>query len=82
VVARLQAVETLGRGLEALLGESRREEPLAVARDGGGQIDGASAASGLAMVAVSDIVPHPANRAATSTRPPWTSSPPRSRSAG
>jgi ParB family chromosome partitioning protein len=48
----------LGRGLEALLGESRREEPLVasapVARSGGAQVEG-----GLAMLAVADIEPHP-----------------------
>lgn len=51
----------LGRGLGALLGESRREEPLAVPRGAGGQAGGAPSASGLAMVAVSDIEPHPDN---------------------
>jgi ParB family chromosome partitioning protein len=48
----------LGRGLEALLGESRREEPLVssapVVRAGGAQVEG-----GLAMLAVADIEPHP-----------------------
>ena len=47
----------LGRGLEALLGESRREEPLvatAVVRAGGAQVEG-----GLAMLSVADIEPHP-----------------------
>lgn len=46
----------LGRGLGALMGESRREEPL-VARSSG--LSSASEASGLAMLAVSDIVAHP-----------------------
>ena len=45
----------LGRGLGALLGESRREEPLVTPTAGAGT----SAASGLAMLAVADIVPHP-----------------------
>jgi ParB family chromosome partitioning protein len=46
----------LGRGLGALMGETRREEPL-VQRGGG---DGAAAPSGgLAMLAISDIEPHP-----------------------
>ena len=46
----------LGRGLGALLGESRREEPLvtATAASGNGSV------TGLAMLAVADIVPHPA----------------------
>jgi ParB family chromosome partitioning protein len=39
----------LGRGLGALMGETRREEPLAVE----------NADSGLAMLAVSEIEPHP-----------------------
>jgi len=46
----------LGRGLGALLGESRREEPL-VAASGGN----ARPASGLALIAVADIEPHPDN---------------------
>ena len=57
----------LGRGLEALLGESRREEPLAAGPRGaaasGGQAavgQGATSPSGgLAMLAVADIEPHP-----------------------
>ena len=57
----------LGRGLEALLGESRREEPLAASPRGGlasgGQaVAGQGAlgpAGGLAMLAVADIEPHP-----------------------
>lgn len=51
----------LGRGLGALLGETRREEPLVTA--GSAQTaatPGAPAPSGgLAMLAVADIVPHP-----------------------
>ena len=48
----------LGRGLGALLGETRREEPLvtpARAQSGSGE----GKAFGLAMLAVADIVPHP-----------------------
>ena len=45
----------LGRGLGALLGESRREEPLVNAA----QPQGVAPASGLAMLAVGSIVPHP-----------------------
>jgi ParB family chromosome partitioning protein len=44
----------LGRGLGALLGETRREEPLVTGR---GQ--GAGPAGGLALLAVADIEPHP-----------------------
>ena len=48
----------LGRGLGALLGETRREEPLAstAAGEGGAAI----AAGGLALLSVADIEPHPA----------------------
>jgi ParB family chromosome partitioning protein len=47
----------LGRGLGALLGESRREEPLVTSGDG---TEAARPASGgLAMLAVVDITPHP-----------------------
>ena len=45
----------LGRGLGALLGESRREEPLVNPP----VRDGAAAGGGLAMLPVADIVPHP-----------------------
>ena len=45
----------LGRGLGALLGETRREEPLVTPR---GDADGASGL-GLAMLATASIVPHP-----------------------
>lgn len=44
----------LGRGLEALLGESRREESLSKATP-----DKDISVSGLALLAVADIVPHP-----------------------
>jgi len=46
----------LGRGLGALLGESRREEPLVAAR--AGDEEGA-AKSGLAVLPIADIAPHP-----------------------
>jgi ParB family chromosome partitioning protein len=45
----------LGRGLGALLGETRREEALAGERGQGGE----AASGGLAMLAVADIEPHP-----------------------
>lgn len=48
----------LGRGLGALLGESRREEALAPA--GAAPGEGGHPASGLALLAVSRIEPHPA----------------------
>jgi ParB family chromosome partitioning protein len=44
----------LGRGLGALMGETRREEPLVAS----GAAE-ATAANGLAMIAVAAIVPHP-----------------------
>lgn len=49
----------LGRGLGALLGESRREEPLV--SDGANQQSGAApaAGTGLAVLAISSIAPHP-----------------------
>ncbi|MDR2857070.1 MAG: ParB/RepB/Spo0J family partition protein [Novosphingobium sp.] len=47
----------LGRGLGALLGETRREESLAPARGAGA--GGEPPAAGLAMLAVADIAPHP-----------------------
>ena len=49
----------LGRGLGALLGESRREEPVgSTAREPSAQAMG-GAETGLAMLAVADIEPHP-----------------------
>lgn len=45
----------LGRGLGALLGESRREEPLVTASAPTGSVP----TSGLAMLPIADIVPHP-----------------------
>jgi ParB family chromosome partitioning protein len=47
----------LGRGLGALLGESRREE--AVATPGRDIASGSADAGGLAMLAIADIEPHP-----------------------
>ena len=56
-VIRLTAKRpALGRGLGALLGESRREEPLVSAPTASGN----GSVTGLAMLAVADIVPHPA----------------------
>lgn len=49
----------LGRGLGALLGESRREEPLGSAASAIGTESGAIPANGLALLSVADIVPHP-----------------------
>jgi len=52
----------LGRGLGALMGETRREEPLVVGRDGGESgptSAGNSARDGLASLVVSTIEPHP-----------------------
>ncbi|MCB2058932.1 MAG: ParB/RepB/Spo0J family partition protein [Novosphingobium sp.] len=47
--------QALGRGLGALLGETRREEPLVAPESSGG-----AAGGGLAMLAISTIEPHPA----------------------
>jgi ParB family transcriptional regulator, chromosome partitioning protein len=47
----------LGRGLGALLGETRREEPLVAVADPAGSAT--AAVSGLALLAVADIEPHP-----------------------
>lgn len=47
----------LGRGLGALLGDTRREEPLVAPRANADQAG--AKASGLAMLSVSAIVPHP-----------------------
>ena len=46
----------LGRGLGALMGEIRREEPLVTSRL---PLDGATSSPGLAMLAISSIAPHP-----------------------
>ena len=48
----------LGRGLGALLGETRREEPLVTPASTTTRSD-AKPSSGLAMLSVADIVPHP-----------------------
>lgn len=48
----------LGRGLDALMGETRREEPVAARRADRGE-GGAAPTSGLALLAVADIEPHP-----------------------
>lgn len=49
----------LGRGLGALLGETRREEPLVKAADLSGPPANAGTKEGLAVLAVASIVPHP-----------------------
>jgi ParB family chromosome partitioning protein len=50
----------LGRGLGALLGETRREEPLVTpAAPRSAENTGSAPSNGLAMLAVADIVPHP-----------------------
>ncbi len=46
----------LGRGLGALMGETRREEPLVTAAAAAGV---SRPAGGLAVLAIADIVPHP-----------------------
>lgn len=52
-----QKPKGLGRGLGALLGESRREEPVAAPSDSGAP--SSSRAGGLATLAIADITPHP-----------------------
>ena len=49
----------LGRGLGALLGETRREEPLVTPAGSAQPQDGSAPGAGLALLAVADIVPHP-----------------------
>lgn len=51
--------QALGRGLGALLGDARREEPLVAAPQSDGSGASVQGASGLAMLAVANIVPHP-----------------------
>lgn len=52
--------QALGRGLGALLGETRREEPLVVtAPRPGDPAAPVKGGSGMAMLAVADIIPHP-----------------------
>jgi ParB-like partition proteins len=46
----------LGRGLGALMGETRREEPVAATGDAGAT---STPAGGLAVLAIADITPHP-----------------------
>ena len=53
-----QKPKGLGRGLGALLGESRREEPVAHSADQG-DANAAPRAGDLASLAVADITPHP-----------------------
>jgi ParB family chromosome partitioning protein len=48
----------LGRGLGALMGETRREESVVAARSVNSSISG-SPTSGLAMLSIADIEPHP-----------------------
>ncbi len=48
----------LGRGLDSLMGETRREEPL-VAQPGGGAESAARLSEGLALLPVAAIEPHP-----------------------
>ncbi|RPF71386.1 ParB/RepB/Spo0J family partition protein [Aurantiacibacter spongiae] len=49
----------LGKGLGALMGDARREEPLASARDGEARERGREKGEGLTMIAVAKIEPHP-----------------------
>ena len=54
-----QKPKGLGRGLGALLGESRREEPLAGAASASAATAGTSPAGGLATLSIASITPHP-----------------------
>ncbi|MFM5924131.1 MAG: ParB/RepB/Spo0J family partition protein [Novosphingobium sp.] len=60
-VVRISAAKrpALGRGLGALLGDTRREEPLVMPAAQRSASGGAAPTGGLAMLAVADIVPHP-----------------------
>ena len=49
----------LGRGLGALMGETRREEPVASPATSSDGPRAASSASGLAMLPIAEIAPHP-----------------------
>lgn len=49
----------LGRGLGALLGETRREEPLVTLPAGSAAATEARPGSGMAMLRIADIEPHP-----------------------
>jgi ParB family chromosome partitioning protein len=66
-----------GAGLQALLGETRREEPVVQWH----RWRAVSVESGLASLLVSSIEPIPISRAAISTMPRWTNWPPRLRRA-
>jgi hypothetical protein len=68
----------LGQGLQALLGETRREEPVAAGGTGGGPV---SVESGLASLLVSSIEPIPISRAGCLTMRRWTNWPHRLRRA-
>jgi len=50
----------LGRGLGALLGETRREEPVVATNDAEKDSQPQPGAGGLAVLAIADIEPHPA----------------------
>ena len=49
----------LGRGLGALMGEVRREEPLIQAAESGSRLGTKTAAGGFALIAIAEIEPHP-----------------------
>lgn len=54
-----QKPKGLGRGLGALLGESRREEPVATSSADAAAVTGTSPAGGLATLPIASITPHP-----------------------
>ena len=60
-IARIASAKrpALGRGLGALLGDARREEPLVVAAQSDSSGGTGAQSAGLAMLAVAQIVPHP-----------------------
>ena len=58
MLAKGGGAKRLGRGLGALLGDVRREEPLVVSRPAGAD-DGGVQAGGLALLPVASIEPHP-----------------------
>ena len=49
----------LGRGLGALMGETRREEPLAGSAEANTRSSGRPVRNGLAVLSIADITPHP-----------------------